>query len=182
MSDPGPPGALPGWLSDTLLERRTLFLRGPLAEREATELATLLMALDGTGDQGITLHLSSSGGGLEAAFTVMDTIDTLGVPVTAICSGALEGPAVGVLAVAHHRLVAPHATLQLCDPGASGQGSASDLEGAANRHLELLARFIARVALATRQPAERVEIDLGQGRRFDAAEALTYRLVDGIRG
>jgi ATP-dependent Clp protease protease subunit len=182
VTEPNQPdrGRIPEWLDETMMRRRTVLLRGPLDDALATEVAARLMTLDATGDEGVLLHLGSSDGTLGAAFTVMDTIDVLGVPVIAICSGAADGPALGVLAVAHHRWVAPHSRLRLSEPGIEVHGTGADLSSQLEQHRILVQRFVSRVAAAAKQPAERVEVDLLQRRSFDPAEAVSYGLADAI--
>ncbi len=168
------------WLQAQMFERRVVLLTGRLDDLLATALATQLMTLDGLGDEGIRLHLNSAEGSLTAALTLMDTISALGVPVEAICTGRAEGPALGVLAVASRRLAAPHSSLRLHDPGLAAEGTGDALIQALEQHRRQLDRFIEIVAEATRQPAERVEVDLGSGRYLDAQEALDYRLIDAL--
>jgi ATP-dependent Clp protease protease subunit len=163
-----------------MFERRVVMLSGRLDDLLATGVATQLMTLDGSGDEGIRLHLNSADGTLTAALTLMDTISALGVPVEAICTGRAEGPALGVLAVASRRLAAPHSRLRLHDPGLAAEGTGDALGRALEQHRRQLDRFIEIVAQAIRQPAERVEVDLASGRHFDAQEALVYRLIDAL--
>ncbi len=157
-----------------------VLLSGQLDDLVATGVATQLMTLDGSGDEGIRLHINSADGTVTAALTLMDTISALGVPVEAVCTGRAEGPALGVLAVASSRLAAPHARLRLHDPGLAAEGTGDDLRVALGQHRRQLDRFVEMVAAATRQPAERVEVDLASGRHFDAHEAMDYRLVDSL--
>jgi ATP-dependent Clp protease, protease subunit len=182
VTEPNQPvrGRLPEWLDETMMQRRTVLLRGPLDDALAIEVAARLMTLDATGDEGVLLHLGSSDGTLGAAFTVMDTIEALGVPVTAICTGAADGPALGVLAVAHHRWVAPHSRLRLSEPGIEAHGSLADLNSQLEQHRILVQLFVSRVAAAAKQPAERVEVDLLERRSFDPIEAVSYGLADAI--
>ncbi len=162
-----------------LLERRTVVLEGDLSDRLATELAAQLMTLDATGDDPIALHVNAVGGTLSAALTLIDTMAALGVPVEAQCVGRAEGPALGVFACCSRRLAAPHARLRLCQPELSAEGGAAELERALQLHQELVERFTAALARATRQPSERIEVDLAAGRYFELEEAIAYRLVDG---
>jgi len=171
---------MPEWLQAQMFERRVVLLSGRLDDLLATAVATQLMTLDGSGDEGIQLHLNSAEGTLTAALTLMDTISALGVPVEAICTGRAKGPALGVLAVASRRLAAPHSSLRLHDPGLATEGTGDALSQALEQHRLQVDRFIEVVAGATRQPAERVEVDLSSGRHFDAQEALDYRLVDAL--
>jgi len=169
-----------GWLQAQMFERRVVMLSGQLDDLFATGVATQLMTLDGSGDEDIRLHINSAEGTLTAALTLMDTISALGVQVEAICTGRAEGPALGVLAVANGRLAAPHARLRLQDPGLAAEGTGDALNFALQQHRRQLDRFIELVAAATRQPAERVEVDLASGRYFDAHEALDYRIIDAL--
>ena len=122
-----------GWadaLRERLFEQRTVLVRGELTDVLASETGAALMTLDALGDSRITVQLDVTGGGLDAAFSVMDVIDLLGVPVEVRCVGRAEGPGVGILAVGSHRVVAPHARIRLVDPSASAAaGPASSVRG-----------------------------------------------------
>lgn len=179
---PGYPGGSPlgEFLEARMFAQRVVWIRGRLDELAATGAATQLMALDGSGDDPIQLHLNSGEGTVGAALTLMDTIAALGVPVHAVCGGRAEGPALGVLAVAHQRQASIHSRLRLHAEEIAVAGSAAAIAQELAQHQRQLERFIEQVAQATRQPAERVEIDLHNGRYFDVEEAIQYHLVDQI--
>lgn len=181
MSEAMPLG--PAWadvVRARLFDRRTLLVTGTLDERRAGEVAAELMTLDALGDAPISVHLDTAEGPLGAAFTLIDTIDLLGVPVEVTCVGRVEGAGVGVLASGHRRRIAPHGRVRLCDPPVSFAGSAADLERWSADHRAQLERFEARLAEATGRPLEHVEADMRVGRYLDADEALAYGLVDEI--
>lgn len=165
-----------------LFEQRTVFLRGTLDEKTAGDAAAELMTLDATGDSGITLMLDAAGTTLTSAFTVMDVIDLLGVPVRAVCMGRAEGAAVGIQAVCQHRSAGPNARFRLRDPDIQTAGTASQLTQAVEHHAEQLRRFHQRIAQAVNQPVEVVATDFADGRYLDANEAKRYGLVDEIVG
>lgn len=168
------------WMRAQLWERRTVAITGALDDRAATTAAAELMALDAGGDDAVFLHVDCGGGTLEAAFTVIDTIDLLGVPLRARCVGRAEGVAAGIVTVAHHRSATPHARFKLALPEVSFGGSASELEASTREHQRRMESFVARVSQATGQPFEHVEADLERGRWLDADEALEYGLIDEI--
>jgi ATP-dependent Clp protease, protease subunit len=163
-----------------LRQRRVVALTGTLDDTAAMTVAAELMALDADGDEGIVLHVDCSGGSLAAAFTVIDTIDLLGVPVRARCVGRVDGVATGVVAVTHARAATPHSRFHLVLADVSFAGSAASLEAAASEHERQMETFVARVAQATGRPFEHVEADLERGRWLDADEALEYGLIDEI--
>jgi ATP-dependent Clp protease, protease subunit len=165
---------------ETMLAKRIVTLRGILDESLAGQVALELMSLDASGDERITLYVDSASGTLEGAFTVMDVIDLLGVPVNATCLGRAEGPALGVVAVSDHRYAAPHARFRLCEPQSRAQGRASDMQRFAEQQRIQLERFVARVAEATGRPREHIEADINAGRYLQAGEALEYGLIDDI--
>jgi ATP-dependent Clp protease, protease subunit len=175
------PPTLADLVQARLFTQRTISITGVLDENAATDAATALMTLDATGDGVVHLHLDCRSDDLGPAFVLIDTIDLLGVPVHATCIGRVEGPAAGVLAVAHHRLITPNARVRLCEPTLRWSGHAADVEHWSQHHERELARFATRLAEATRQPAEHVEADLRTGRWLDADDALRYGLVDDIR-
>jgi len=167
-------------LDAQLLERRTVLLWGPLDDERAGLAAARLMWLDGSGDAAVELHLDSSGGPLHAAFTLIDTIDLLGVPVHAHCRGRVEGSAIGVLAACDFRAAAPHAQFHLIEPPSEVSGRAADLAQWADHHQRELAQFVARLSATTGRPQEHLEADLANGRWMDATTAVEYGLVQEV--
>jgi ATP-dependent Clp protease protease subunit len=168
------------WMRAQLWARRTVALTGTLDDANATRVAAELMALDASGDDGVVLQVDCAGGTLDAAFTVMDTIDRLGVPVRARCVGRADGVAVGVIAVAPHRAATPHARFRLALPDVALAGRVTELVASAREHQRQVEAFVARVANATARPFEHLEADLERSRWLDADEALTYGLIDEI--
>lgn len=166
---------------EELFKRRIVFVRGDLDDRLAGDAAAQLMTLDATGEDAITLYLDCACSSLDAAFTLMDVIDLCGAPVHAIAMGRVEGPAVGVLAVAPRRSISPNARIRLRDPDVvSTSGNAAQVSNWVEHHQAALHRFHQRLAAATGRPMEHVEADCGQGRFLDAEQALAYGLADGI--
>jgi ATP-dependent Clp protease, protease subunit len=173
----------PAWpeaLRARLFEQRIVSLRGPLTDEVAGLACAELMTLDASGDSAITLFVDSGEGTLSAAFSLMDTIDLLGVPVNATCMGRADGPAVGVMAVAHFRRASRHARFHLSAPSSSVAGTAADLERWAVHHQQQLDSFVSRLSEATHRPLEHVEADVYAGRYLTAEEAISYGLIDEI--
>ena len=163
-----------------LFERRIVFLRGPLDDAAAGDVAAQLMTLDAAGDDPVQLHVDSPGGRLESAFVLIDTIGLLGVPVHAVCVGRAEGAAVGVLAAADVRRAAPHARFRLCQPDEKVGGVARDIGTWVTHKQRMLDDFHRHVAAATGRPFEQVEADTVAGRYLDVDEAITYGLVHEV--
>lgn len=177
--DPGHPGARPS-VHERLFEQRVVFLWGPLDSAAAGHLAAELMTLDATGDDPVHLHVDSPGGSLEAALSIIDVIDLLGVDVVATCVGQAAGTALGPLAVAHRRQATPHARFRLCEPVAEASGDARHLQAWAAAQRAQLERFCERLGRAVGRSPETVAADLAGGAFLDAAGARDYGLIDEI--
>jgi ATP-dependent Clp protease protease subunit len=173
---------LEGWLHEQLFERRIVLVTGRLDDDAAAKAAAALLALDARGDQPIELHLDCPGGALGAAFVVMDTADALRSPLRVHCRGEVGGPAIGVVAAAHHRAAAPHARFHLCQPTGRFAGVAEEIAAQSRQQQGLLWTLYARLARRTGRPAEEIAEDMRRGRHLDAREALDYGLIDEIAG
>ncbi len=163
-----------------LLERRTVLVSGVLDAGSATQAVAELMTLDASGDGTIHLQLDCEGSSLDPAFTLMDTIDLIGVRVSVTCVGRVEGAAVGVLAVGHHRAATTHARILLRDPVESFEGRASALGALVDQAVARLAQFHERIAHTTGRSVEAVAEDCRQGKFLGAEEALAYGLIDEV--
>ncbi len=168
------------WVRGRLYDQRTVLISGELDATLATAAAAELMTLDGEGDELVSVHLDCSGGSLEAAFTLMDVVDLIGVPVHAVAVGRVVGPSVGILAVADRRLALPHAQVQLTEPRSSYTGHANDVVGWAELFQRQLGHFVTRLSRAVGRDEAEVAADLRAGRHLDADEAKAYGLVDEV--
>ncbi len=168
------------WLEGHLFDRRVVVLRGTLDDAMATRIASQLMTLDATGDDGVQLQLDSTGGSLEAAFAVVDVIDCLGVPVEVTCFGRVEGAAALVAAVCNRRLSMEHTRFRLTDPDAAFEAPASQVASHLEYHQQAFLRYHERLAHATGRPVEAISTACASGRYLSAAEALELGLIDEI--
>src|SRR5437667_311865 len=165
-----------------MFDQRVVLLTGALGDETAGRIAAELMTLDATGDESVRMLVNSPGGRLQSAFTLIDVIDLLGVPVHATCLGRAEGAALGVLAVAARRVAVRHARFRWFDPPSAFAGRADDVASWAAQHESDLARFSERLADAIRRPAAWIVDAMREGRFFDTSEALRIGLVDEVAG
>ncbi|MGO9583584.1 MAG: ATP-dependent Clp protease proteolytic subunit [Acidimicrobiales bacterium] len=170
------------WLQERLFERRIVLCRGTLDDALAGRVAAELMTLDALGDAAVELQLDSQGASLESAWALIDVIDLLGVPVNIVCSGRLEGAAIGLLTAGTRRTALPHTRFRLTDPELEISGRASELAALLDHHSKRLDHLHERVAASTGRRVAEVTGDFRAGRTLDATEALRYRLVDEIAG
>lgn len=168
------------WLEGELYRRRTVQLAGPLDDETGARLAATLMALDAEGDDAVELRMTSSGGSMEAAFSLIDTVDLLGVPVRATALGAVFGPAAFVLALCPTRRAAPSARIRLAAPTFVHEGRPDDLLRVAEADRGRLEELAERLAAICGRSAADIAADIRTSRTFTAAEAVRAGLVDEI--
>lgn len=180
MTGLSPPGDPRSATEQFLLDRRIVLLTGLVDLSQATDVAAALMTLDALGDQPIELRLNAESDSLDVAFTLMDTVDVLGVRVNATVASTVGGTIAGVLAVCAHRRMGTLGRIHLREPTADFRGAAADLDRHASDLESRLRDYARRLAEATGRPFEHVEADLRAGRHLSAETAISYGLVDEV--
>jgi ATP-dependent Clp protease protease subunit len=157
-----------------------VLVSGPLDAAAVAEASARLMLLDATGDEPIALHLSCPDGDLDAALALADTIDLLGVGLTAWARGRVGGAAVAPYVAADRRVALPHTVFQLSEPSAEFSGSTDHLTTLADALTARLESFRDRVSTATGRPPGQIADDLRTGRVLSADEAVAYGLAHQV--
>lgn len=170
----------PDWLAERLLDRRMVNLSGRLDSAAANRAVASLALLDASGDDPIELRLCDVDADLDVAFTVLDALDLVSVPLYATCLGELRGAAVAILAVADHRTAGPHATVHLREPHTYLDGHAANVATHAEDHRRRLRQLQERIAEACHRTAGAVIADMAAGRILTAEQARGYGLIDLI--
>ncbi len=172
-----------GRLRERLLEQRVVMAHGHLDDTAATLLCAQLLTLDAdSADRAapIRLHLQSLTADLQAALTVMDAIDTIGVPLHALARGHIAGPALGVLAAAGRRITYPNAGFLLSEPETGFTGTATSLATRQRQLESMLDAFYFRLADVTGHEVDAIRDDARRGRFLNAHEAVAYGLVQQV--
>jgi ATP-dependent Clp protease, protease subunit len=180
-SAPEPLDDLRSRVYDQLLARRTVLLDRALDGETAMFVAAQLMTLDAEGTEHITLIVNSPGGPLDAAATVLDTIDLVRGPVDTTCLGQASGTAAVVVAAGTgRRRVGATAQLQLRLPEVELAGTATRLDDEAAHLRHLQDAIVDRLAAATGQDRRLLARDVDRGRVLTAPDAVAYGLVDEV--
>jgi ATP-dependent Clp protease, protease subunit len=179
-SPPPPPDNAP-WLDEQLFSRRMVFLRGRLEQVTATRTAATLLALDAQSEDPVRLHISAEDGELDSMFALVDAMDAMRSPISAVAVGIVGGAALGVFCAAGSRSAFAHARFRLAEPKVQSRGGTADqVVAEAGRYLRDLEDLVLRIVAATGQPRSRVEDDLAANRVLTAPEALEYGLIGEI--
>ncbi|MCA1833252.1 MAG: ATP-dependent Clp protease proteolytic subunit [Actinomycetota bacterium] len=182
----GPGARAPERIEDTaltvLFRRRTVFLRAPIMDNVAGDVAAQLLALDHISDEPITLYIDSPGGDISGLFTIHDTMQTLRSKVNTRCLGMAASAAAVILAAGTGvRSATPNARVMLHQPaGGIGRGTAKDIEIAAKEFLFLKRRLEEILAERTGQSIDKIRDDTDRDFWMSAQEALEYGVIDEI--
>jgi ATP-dependent protease ClpP protease subunit len=173
-------GGGPGDLDAVMFERRVLFVREPLDQRQSSDLGARLMALDAMGDDHIDLRITAQRGDVDAAQSLMDVISVIGVPVHTHGTGVVGGPAVGILVAGTHRRLSVRCHLRLFHEPATTTVPVRQLEQFVATERLRQAAFYASMAEATGLDRQEVEALWQRGCVLSPEEALELGFVDEI--
>lgn len=164
-----------------LFERRIVFLRGPLQDNNADELAAQLLALDDDSDEAVRLYIDSPGGDTFGMFALFDTIQLMRAPVDTVCMGVAASAAAFLLATGTGtRSATPNARIMIHQPLGAGQGRATDLQILAEQFVDLRERMERILAERTGKPLEQIHRDTQRDFWLSADEAQAYGLIDEV--
>lgn len=166
-----------------LLDERKVFLWGQVDDDSAKHVVDRLLYLDMV-DPGkeITFIINSPGGYVTSGFTIYDTIHSISSPVSTVCMGLAASMGSILLSVGAkgRRFIYPHAKVMIHQPSGGAQGQSSDIQIQAQEILKTKQLGAEILAANCGQTVEKVLRDFDRDYWMDAAESVTYGIVDGI--
>lgn len=165
-----------------LLEQRTVMVSGPLDAAKVAEVAAMLMTLDGRSSKPVDLIVNSPGGPIADGLSLLDVIQLMRAPVTALCAGAATGTAAALVACATgERLATARARLSLrCDGTDAFEGTAEQLTVKARELMTARDRFVEALAEASGQDPDVIADAIDRGDHLGAEEARALGLIDRV--
>ena len=164
-----------------MFEHRVVFLRGPIQDSAADDVAAQLLALDARSADDITLVIDSPGGDVTGIFTIVDTMLVLRSRVNTRCVGMAASAAAVILAAGTGtRSASPNSRVLLHQPHGGVTGSAKDIEIQAREMAYLRRRVEEILSERTGQPIEKIREDTDRDYWLTATAAKEYGLVDEI--
>lgn len=170
---------------ELFLEKRAVYLWGPVDDRSAKDVVNrlLLLEADKPGEE-INFFINSPGGVVTSGFVIYDVMKMITSPVNTICMGLAASMGSILLCGGEKgkRSIFKHGEVMIHQPSLGGyfQGVSADLEIHAiqiKKTKELSARILAENC---GQPYEKVLRDLERDFWMDAEEAIKYGIVDQI--
>ena len=157
-----------------LVDLRTILLTTEINESSSREIISKLLFLDRLSHQPINLYLSTYGGFIKDAFSIIDVVETLDSPVNTIGMGACySGGALLLAAGTGTRSVMPNTTIVLHSP--TPEGKANTL--LSEMWLKINRDFLSR---RTRLPAGKLPTQPDRRLVLSLPDALEFGLIDTI--
>jgi ATP-dependent Clp protease, protease subunit len=166
-----------------LLMDRIVFLGTGIDDNVANIILAQLLFLDAEDpERDIYMYINSPGGSVYAGLAIYDTIQHLRAPVATYCVGIAASMGAVLLAAGAEgkRNALPNARIMVHQPSSGAQGTAADIEIAANEILYTRQRLNEILAKHTGRSADQIADDVDRDRWMSAPDAVEYGLIDRV--
>ncbi|MDB5231332.1 MAG: ATP-dependent Clp protease proteolytic subunit [Chitinophagaceae bacterium] len=172
-------------MEQLFLQKRAVYLWGPVDDRSAKDVVAKLLLLDADkpGEE-IKFYINSPGGMVTSGMVIYDTITMLSSPVSTICMGLAASMGSILLSVGAkgRRFIYPHGEVMIHQPSLGGylRATSADIEIQAEqmeRTKQLGAEILAKNCGKT---VERILKDFDRDYWMDAPQAVEYGIVDAV--
>jgi ATP-dependent Clp protease protease subunit len=173
-----------GWMFDKkFIEQRKVFLWGAVDDKSAKDITDRLLYLEAL-DPGkdITFYINSPGGMVTSGMVIYDTMQMISSPVSTVCMGMAASMGSILLSggTKGKRYIFPHGEVMIHQPSGGGRGTSADLEIMAVQMLKTKEMGARLLAENCGQTFEKVMKDFDRDYWMDAAESITYGIVDHV--
>ena len=166
-----------------LLMDRIVFLGSPVNDTVANIIVAQLLFLEADDpERDIFMYINSPGGSVYAGMAIYDTMQHLRAPVSTFCVGMAASMGAILLAggAEGKRHALPNSRIMIHQPSSGYQGTAADIEIAANEILDIRKRLNTILSKHTGQPVEKIADDIDRDRFMGPEEAREYGLIDRV--
>lgn len=166
-----------------LLERRIIFMAGPVDDYMANSIvAQLLYLASKDSEKDIQLYINSPGGAVTAGLAIYDTIQYIKPDVSTVSIGLSASMGALLLAAGAKgkRYALPNSEILLHQVLGGARGQATEIEIAAKQILKIKERMNKILAKHTGQPLSKVTKDTDRDFYLTAEEAKEYGVIDEV--
>ncbi len=171
-------------IAKKLLEKRQIFLWGPVDDDTAEDMVSKLLYLEAIGPgEPITFFINSPGGVVSSGMAIIDVMNLITSPVHTVCMGLAASMGSLILSAGEkkHRFVFPGGKIMIHQPSVGFlYGQATDLEIQAKQILKTKEFTAGILAKNCGQKKDKVLKDMDRDYWMDAKESIDYGIVDGI--
>jgi ATP-dependent protease ClpP protease subunit len=172
------------------VEQAFIYLRGEINIESCADVVETIVSLNfpQTDDEGddvklpdvINLFITSSGGDMAGALSLINVIRGSSIPVRTIALGEASSAALCILMAGHQRVVTPYTSLMSHQFLSGAEGSFDDLENVANAfrefHSKMLKLYVECTGLDTKFIKRKLLTSIDH--HFGPDKAVEYNIVD----
>lgn len=164
------------------LEKRIIHFTGEITDDLAASIVSQLLYLDAVNHDDIYLYINSPGGSVSAGMAIYDTMQYIESDVVTVCVGCAASMGAVILSggAEGKRMILPHAEVMIHQPLGGANGQATDVLIAAEHIKKVKVMLNEILAENTGKDIATIEVDTDRDNFMDAAEAVSYGLVDVI--
>ncbi len=166
-----------------LLKERIIFLGTGIDDQVANVIVAQLLFLNHEDpEKEIQMYINSPGGVIYAGLAIYDTMQMISNPISTLAVGvtASFGTVLLTAGTKGRRYALPNATIHMHQPLGGAQGQATDIEIQAKQIMRLKSLLNGIMSKHTGQPLDIILRDTDRDYYLDAAQAVTYGLVDQV--
>lgn len=168
-------------MSDTAIKtiENEIYFFGEVTEETALELNVLLRKMERYSH--IVIYIHSTGGDPYAAFSVMDHIKSLRIPVYTVADGLCGSAATLILMAGTKRYMKPHARVLIHQASSTSEvAKCTDLEDE-TRHIQGLVKMMSDTYLEhTKIPKKKLKLFMKRDIYLSLDQCLTYEIVHDV--
>ena len=170
-------------MENLFLEKRAVYLWGPVEDKSARDVVSklLLLEADKPGKE-IKFYINSPGGVVTSGFVIYDTMQMISSPVSTICMGLAASMGSILLSggVKGKRYIYPRGEVMIHQPSLGGQfqATSADIEIHAKQMQKTKEMSAQILADNCGKSFEKIMKDFDRDYWMDAKEAVEYGIVD----
>lgn len=173
-----------GEIERKMMERREIFLWGPVDDDSARSIVQKILFFDGENTEDITMYINSPGGVISSGLAIFDAMQLARSDISTVCMGQAASMGAVLLAAGTKgkRVAWPNSRVLIHQPLISGNifGPASDIQIQAEEMMKVRDRLNKILSEATGKDLKKIEQDTDRDFFMSAEEAKKYGLVDEV--
>lgn len=165
-----------------LFSHRIIFITGEINDELASSIISQLIILDNISHDEISLYISSIGGSVSAALSIIDTMDYISSDIRTISIGLVASAAtlIATSGTKGKRYSLKNTDFMIHQPSTGVSGSCKDISITANRIEEIKNRIYKLLASRTGQNIKTIEKHCERDYYLSSQSAFEYGLIDQI--
>jgi ATP-dependent Clp protease protease subunit len=166
-----------------LLKDNIVFIGSEINDDVANLVIAQLLYLEAEKpEKEISLYINSPGGSITSGLAIYDTMQFVSPDIVTICVGQAASMAAVLLAAGTQgkRFALPNARIVLHQPTGGYHGQASDVAIQAKEILRIRENIHQILTKHTKQPKEKIQVDIERDFIMTPAQAKNYGIIDAI--